>query len=206
MKIGEIKKEALRLMFSAVGDEEIAVVEGDAELAVYLSAMTGSINRALGDLEMRRVLPLQRRMIAPDEWEIMGDVYLMTPPPEECPYEAVRLLRTSDGSELPLGFEGGVLTTRGLSVGEPCVLIYRPHLRRISPWENDGELEGVPNEVAALIPYFIKGELFREDDPNEAGEARNWYEAALERLGGLAEERSMDAVARVQSVYAQVAL
>ena len=206
MRIGEIKKEALRLMFVPLGDEDIPELEGDAELAVYLFAMPGSINRALGDLEMRRVLPLCRRVIEYTEWVCAGDMLTLDLGSMESLYEAVRLSRMTDGGELPLGFEGGVLSTRGLSQGEGCVLLYYPRIQRVSPWENEGELEGVPNDVAALIPYFIKSELFREDDPNEAGEARNWYEGAIEKLLKNIQGRNVDADARVYSVYSQVEL
>ncbi len=193
-------------MFATVGDVEIPEAEADTALGVYLSSMPGSINRALGDLEMRHVLPLKRRIIEYREWERVGDMLVLNLEGMESLYEAVRLSRERDGSEVSFGFEGRVLSTRGLQVGDNAVLLYRPRIRRVEVWENEGELEGVPNEVAALIPYFIKGELFREDDPNEAGEARNWYEASVEMLAQNMQERTMDANARVYSVYSQVLL
>ena len=196
-------------MFATVGDldaSRIAEAEGDAELAVYLSSMPGSINRALGDLETRRALPLCRRVIGYEEWEETGELLTLTLSPLDMICEAVRLFRESDGEELPLGLAGDTLNTRGVRHGERCVLLYRPRIRRVLPWENEGELEGVPDCVAALIPYFIKGELFREDDPNEAGEAINRYEGALETLLKNTEERSVAASTRVHTVYSQTGI
>ncbi|MBE6588824.1 MAG: hypothetical protein E7643_01475 [Ruminococcaceae bacterium] len=210
MKIGEIKIEALRLMFASVGDldaTEVADMEGDREVGAYLRAMPGSINRALSDLEMRRALPLSRHVIAFGDWERKGEIFRMELSKIPQIYEAVRLSHEDGetyGGELPFTVEGDVLTVRGLGEGEEVILLYRPRISRIAAWENEGELAGVPEEIAALIPYFIKGELFREDEPNEAGEARNWYEAALERLVKNTEERMTDADVRVHTVYSQV--
>ena len=40
----------------------------------------------------------------------------------------------------------------------------------------------IPNGIAEQIPYFIKGDLYRDDEPNEASEARNWFEAAMDAI------------------------
>ncbi len=40
----------------------------------------------------------------------------------------------------------------------------------------------LPDKIAAYIPYFIKGDIYRNDEPNEASEARNWYEQGMETI------------------------
>ena len=52
--------------------------------------------------------------------------------------------------------------------------------------------------------YYIKGELFREDEPNEASVALSRYETALARLALMNEERIADAPVYVRAVYSQV--
>ncbi|MBQ8399329.1 MAG: hypothetical protein IJX08_05090, partial [Clostridia bacterium] len=39
-----------------------------------------------------------------------------------------------------------------------------------------------PDDIACHIPCFIKGDLYRDDEPDEAGEARNFFEAAMEEI------------------------
>ena len=55
----------------------------------------------------------------------------------------------------------------------------------------------MPEHIAAVIPYWIKGELFREDEPNEAAEARNWYETAMSGAQARVSRRE----GRVRDVY-----
>ncbi len=210
MKIGEIKMEALRLMFLPVGDLTPATLdegEGDRTVGEYLKRMPGAINRALGDIEGRDVLPLCRRVIEAGEWERRGTFSLLPLSRLGDCFRVVRLYRT-DGEEAPtelsVGIEGELLVATGLGSGERTVLLYRPRLQRVQPYENEAELEGVPDGIAALIPYYIKGELFREDEPNEASVALSRYETALARLALMNEERIADAPVYVRAVYSQV--
>ena len=209
MKIGQIKIEALRLMFLPVGNlspESLGEMEGDRMIGTYLEGMHGSINRALGDLEMRRVLPLCRRVIEYTEWEKDGAFLSMPHSRIEGLFEIARLYRTDAAgraSEVSVGMEGERLVAVGPEEGERTVLLYRKRLSRVEPWENEEELEGVPEGIASLIPYFIKGELYREDDSGEAAAARNFYETSLARLSVMNEERMADAPVRVHAVYSQ---
>ena len=65
---------------------------------------------------------------------------------------------------------------------EVYTVIYYPSIQRITS-ETDNEIElQIPNKIAAHIPYFIKGDLYRDDEPDEANEARNWFEAAIQSI------------------------
>ena len=63
MKLGEIKIEALRLMFATQGEDfdpdRLPDLRGDELYGSYLIAMPGSINRCFSDLETRGVLPVR---------------------------------------------------------------------------------------------------------------------------------------------------
>ncbi len=63
-------------------------------------------------------------------------------------------------------------------------LVYHPRLERItSDTPDTSELAGVPDFIAALIPYFLKGDLYMADEPDLAAEARSWYEQSMATLG-----------------------
>ena len=38
----------------------------------------------------------------------------------------------------------------------------------------------IPEKIARLIPYFIKGDLYQEEEPDLAADARNIFEASLD--------------------------
>ena len=57
----------------------------------------------------------------------------------------------------------------------------------------------IPENIASSIPYFIKGDLYRDDEPNEASEARNWFEAAIEEIL----LKKISKANKVKSVYSQ---
>lgn len=57
-------------------------------------------------------------------------------------------------------------------------LMYKTKLTRVtSATDNNFELN-VPDHIACLIPYFVKGDLFQADEPNLASESRSYWEQA----------------------------
>ena len=77
--------------------------------------------------------------------------------------------------------EGNVLVLP-LFTDEVYTVLYYPSIPRITSETSDEEELSIPDKIAAHIPYFVKGDLFRDDEPNEANEARNWFEAAMEQI------------------------
>lgn len=188
MKIGDIKAEALRLMFVTgtqdIGAEQIDdLITADDPLSHYLLAMTGSINRALADIE-QRLLIRSRSVTIPKLQSGDGLVrYFDTatiPDFLSVDYVTYRDAQGYDG-DVAYTMDGGILA---LPEAEGTyTLLYRPSLTRLtSSYGNDKELTGIPDRVACLIPYYIKGDLFSEDEPGAAAEARNWYEASVSLL------------------------
>ena len=70
----------------------------------------------------------------------------------------------------------------GFDEGDTYTLLYYPKIPRVSSLTSDEEELTIPENIASHIPYFIKGDLYRDDEPNEASEARNWYEAAMDEI------------------------
>lgn len=59
--------------------------------------------------------------------------------------------------------------------------VVRPELDRVTVETPPETVVGVPERLAALIPYYIVGDLYRHEDPALAAESRNWYEAGMEQ-------------------------
>lgn len=121
MKLGEIKLEALKLMF--VNDGEILNMEnldeylyGNEVYRGYLVNMVGSINRSLNRFKMKNIKPL-------------------------------------DDKE---------------------------YVKFTDDTPNDTEIDFIPEELQEIIPYFIKGELYQEDEPNMASSSMNYFESLLD--------------------------
>ena len=78
-------------------------------------------------------------------------------------------------------------------------VLYRPTIPRVELLtDNEWEVP-IPENIVALIPYFVKGDLYRDDEPNEASEARNWFESGIEEIL----LRKTNKVSRIKTVYSQ---
>ena len=204
MKLGDIKIEALKLMFvdfvTDYAAEDITSLSTDESCRDYLANMPGAINRCFADLERRGVIPAKSvelgelgrarkygnvryklKDIIPD----FGRIERVSRESEDGEYCAACSYR----------LEGGVLVLRAPDIRtytedgvekyeerETYTLIYRPTLDRISRSTSDEVEIDLPDSIANLIPYYVKGDVYRMDEPDEAGEARNWYEAAINEL------------------------
>ncbi len=188
MKLGEIKMQALRLMFvTATADhegEDLSILAGDEECKDYIAGMPGAINRCFANLESRDVLPVKRAVLSKFSGEVYGGSVRYTLSsilPDLFKVERVVWEREKGGYNSSVGYtrEGDTLLLSEIADGERYIILYRPRIKRVtSLTDNETEID-IPDHIAALIPYFIKGELFRIDEPDEAQEARNLYEAGL---------------------------
>jgi hypothetical protein len=184
MTVGEIKIQALKLMFVTYSDildpEKIETLYNQENYRAYLVNMDGSIRRCLSDIEKRCVLPVKTFDLVPEVEPIPG---YMTRIDITAPdfYEVERVSKESlyeyDGDHSYMR-EGNTLLFHNFDTSAKYRLLYYPRIDRTKGLSDSDEI-GLPEEIAAAVPYFIKGELFREDEPNEASEARNWYEAAM---------------------------
>ncbi len=199
MKLGEIKIEALKLMFangreyiSADGIEQLKDME---EYCDYLISMPGAINRCFALLEEMRVLPSKSFTLGeggryaldeliPDFFDLERIVYEGREYNPNCEYYR-------EGDE--------IIISDYEPAGEYRV-IYKPMLTRIfDSTDEDTELP-IPDRIACYIPYFIKSELFRADEPDEADIARRWFTSALEQISK-SEDGRQTGVLRRYSVY-----
>ena len=205
MRLGEIKIEALKMMF--LNYEENLTIDNlnnylkNDNYSSYLVNMPGSINRCIAYLEQKRVLPskvIELTDIGNSNNYFKFDLSTIS---DFSSIDRV-IFESNNGSyggNIDYILEGRTLLLKPIADGEIYRLLYKPKIARVTNVsENSLEL-GIPDEIACLIPYFIKSELFRDDEPAEAGEARNWFEQNLMELY----QEPANKISSVQTVYSQ---
>lgn len=208
MKIGDIKIEALRLMFALIEGNMTAETLTDYEqsdtVGDYLAAMPGSINRALADITSRRILPEKRHVLTLADGQRLMSAYRFDLSQIDDFYDVSRVIaETHNGYDgnYPFRMEGRTLVLLAPDDSATFTLLYYPKLAPVGAWANTHDLD-IPDEIASVIPYFLKGEIYREDEIGDAAEAMSWYE---QRLAALDPHRT-EKQDRVVSTYSQVLL
>ena len=208
MKLGEIKIEALKLMFINynidISIEELARYLQDENYASYLVNMPGAINRCFANIEERGVLPSKSFVLKTEDGLASAAFIRFDLPTLIEDFFAVDRIIYECGDNYDgdhdYRMEGNTLVLENFDdERESFILLYKPKVERVlASTENETEIE-IPENIAVHIPYFIKGDLYRDDEPNEASEARNWYEAAMEGLSTAKENKT----GKVKSTYTQ---
>ena len=190
MNLGEIKIQPLKLMFVNYNDdiyiEDIYALSTDQNYGSYLVNMTGSINRCFSSIEEKRVLPVKSYTLHYSDGEADNSFFrfnLNALIPDF--FDIERLIYQHKGiycGDMDYQREADILVLKNPCAEGTYRLLYYPKIARIdSLADNQMELD-IPNGIAEQIPYFIKGDLYRDDEPNEASEARNWFEAAMDAI------------------------
>ena len=210
MKYGEIKIESLKLMFLNMGDdidiEGLETYAQDDTYKGYLVNMPGAINRCFSSIEEKRVLPSKSKAVQRSEGLASGGFIRFDLPSLIADfYDIERIVsETSDGEyngDCDYQREGDVLVLERYEEDDDVeyTVIYKPSIERVSSTTDDYKEIEIPNNIASYIPYFVKGDLYRDDEPNEASEARNWFEQAMEEIF----LKKINKVNKVKSLYSQ---
>lgn len=208
MTIGEIMVETLKIMFTNLGDDisvdNLEFHKKDENYRAYLINMPGAINRCLSSLEEKKVLPskslplkLTDGLASGSYWRYdLNNIYDF--------FDVERIVRVSGDGDYDGDYEWrreANMLVLANDEDATYTLIYKPRLDRITSSTPEPDLD-IPDYIASYIPYFLKGELYRDDEPNEASEARNWYEQAMDELR--AREAKVQETNRVKEVYSQI--
>lgn len=190
----QLYAESLRLMFATGTDDFAATAEGMAGLTErpdyrdYLLSMPGAINRCFADLEAKKVLPWARRRVGAAEGDDVGGGYRRVILSEVMPdcYELERVVCHRGYGETvdmvlheDVFIEGDELILPG---GDEYVLYYTPVLPRIDEATDLDAAVPLSPALAAAVPYYVKGELYRVEEPHEAAEAHNLYEQRVAQI------------------------
>lgn len=210
MTLGQLEAETLRLIFAntnnVIGDGDMDPVAQNPDYEVYMRGMVGALNRCFSDLVNKHVLPIRSKILDAEKGEWVGNTVrfdLPTIAPDCADIEKV----VADGiysgyeSDADVRREGEVLIVaeRLFDYDTTVRVLYFP---AISPIAQDAPYETVipvPDRIAVWIPYYLKSELYRADEPDEAGEARNFYESAMADILTATGERNGQT--RVDNVY-----
>lgn len=205
MKLGEIKLEALKIMFTNNGQdiviEDMETLLRDEIYRNYLINMNGSINRCFSNIEDKGVLPLRVLNLDISTAERVNGFLRFNLNEITDFYKIDRIVyENSYGefiSDCEFRVEANILILPEITQEENYRLIYKPNIMRITSAMNDEEEVDVPDNIAVYIPYFIKGDLFRDDEPDEANEARNWFEQAMQEFS----PQNVDRQNSVKTIY-----
>lgn len=189
MRIGDIKVEALKLMFASYDYDfsvsDLSDMEGGEAYRDYLINMPGSINRAFGVLERRGVLPPKSHVITGNADTYDGVTVNM----KEAVDDFLDVDRVSFKSiygeyypSQPYSREGDTIMLSQLHRGDTYTVFYKPSIKRIDSSSKDADEVPIPDRIAELIPYFVKSELYREEDPEEASRARSLFDQGINEL------------------------
>lgn len=209
MKYGDIKIEALKLMFVNMGDDitadKLETYEQDETYNAYLVNMPGSINRCFSVLESKGVLPSESKTLTASEGVASGAfIRFGLSSLINNFYDIDRVVsETADGEycgDCDFRTEGDTLVLERFNDEDVTyTVLYRPTIPRVESVTDNEWKVPVPENIASLIPYFVKGDLYRDDEPNEASEARNWFESGIEEIVS----RKTNKINRVKTVYSQ---
>lgn len=195
MKLGEIKLEAL--MMISPSDELRCDSENDAELrerifqlkensnySDYLASMPGAINRCFSSLESKGVVPSKSYDLDIAKAKTRGSRLMFDLSEIEDLGRIDRIAFYSDYGEIECcdySHEGDsrILLENKHGV---YVVVYTPVIPRITQITDDAKKIALPEDVAELIPYFVKSEILRIENEAEAAASRNVYEGMTEEL------------------------
>ncbi|MBR2070401.1 MAG: hypothetical protein IJ981_03140 [Clostridia bacterium] len=195
MKLGDVKAEALRLMFVTMEDEvnaeNIGRYKHESRYAPYLMNMDGSISRGLQRVANER--KLGRKMAEITKFEGTG-YFVYGRLPED--FLSISGLSRYYNNRFETVKDYKIYGNRKVSVpkrdGVKYFVEYHPNAPKL-PTDDTQELD-VPTEVAMMIPYFVKGELYEEEDANAAVLARNLFEQWLREYSTDAENYAVETV------------
>jgi hypothetical protein len=204
MTVGEIKIAAIKLMADNL-DENIKAsslpdLEQNPAYAARLVNMPEAINRALDRLALSGKLPKGSAEL--DDYIIMsGSLYTRYDLSAIDGFYSIDRVVYESGDTYNGNClykkEGTELLLDNVAEGS-YRLIYNVMPKIVTEDTDDGDEIRVPGNIARLIPYFIKAELYEEDEPELADKARRIFES------GLAEIDAADRQAAVQTAVKAV--
>lgn len=216
MTWGEVKLAALQRIFSNDG----AALNRDDSNEEYLNAMPAVANEALTILTGAGI-PLLRKLIVeitPEVTEPEKDGQTLRIPVTSGGVARIDMRETAElyralasgeiyretaregyGPADSWSVEG--TDTLVLPVGEAAVytVYYQAYVPVISASTPDDTDLGVSREVAELVPLYIGGELYREDDIQMSTQMLNEFENGLSRLQMAAASRPAGGSGRVRN-------
>ena len=190
MRIGEIKIQSILLMYPSFQlrlddtDEKsiknaIFELKADSQIGDLLSSMVGSINRALSYIERRGLS--RDRVVEITDFQSRDDVAVIDTSLIEGFLSLEKIIARYSGKET----EPDVRVENGKIIApkaDSYKITYKEKIKRVSQISDEGEHLLIDNNIAELLPYFIKGELFKEENQQDAIQAMTLLEKEIDYL------------------------
>lgn len=184
MKIGEIKLQALALIFPSAQleyasdniSDAIFRLKSNPNYSAHLSATTGAINRALSIIEARRLTAIDEIELDKSLGEINGDLLCFTL--NDDVFSICQVI--SGGIEIDFRHRFDKLYVRRGSARGSLRVRYFTKIKRLSGESDDNEELLLNQSIAEQIPYFVKADLLLCESPEEAKESREMFFTALD--------------------------
>ncbi len=185
-KLGEIKIESLKLMFADYkNDYSVDTLDdllSDDNYGKYLRAMNGSINRCFDRIRSLRKQPKKALEIDKGEsTESLLFINLDDALYQDVDYISRITYRDDYGYQSKSEYEIEGRTLIIPNRDGVYRMVYYEKLPFITT-ETDTDIIQIEDELARLIPYFIKYELIEEDEPDQSRAAKMEFETMLARL------------------------
>ena len=170
-------------MFASYGDvlEEHTYVElaDNPQYATYLAAMDNSINRAVLYMQSSDVLPkCEATLSAPCVSGSVATFNLATIPDLER-VVALYCATPKQYATCSYIWEGGTTLVVPLYQAGEYVLVYEKKWREVDALSADDTDLPIPDALCCLIPYFVKSELYEEEDMQAAKNAKAVFEEGV---------------------------
>ena len=190
MKLGEVKLEALRIMNinndNPLFLENIETIYGEKRYAKFLNNMLNAINKAIDIINHKKVLPknsieLSKILINESKLNNRFDLTKIDD------YFAIDKIVYEDNfnyyPKVSFEKEGNKIVISNKYNPIYLNMIYFSKVPSVSDDLSDNEeIPYLKDEFARLIPYYIKFELYQEDEPNLALTAKNTFDNGIELL------------------------
>lgn len=209
MTYGEIKIEALKIMFlngqDPINEDWLSAYKDDETYRSYLENIKGSLNRCLSTIEEKRILPSRQKKLSAEMGTASGAFIRFDLPTLIEDYFDLDRVAMECGSDYASDCdyirEGNVLVLPRFHADQEIsyYAVYKPKIKRITFSTADTDEIDLPEGIAAYVPYYLKGELFRDDEPNEAADAMNQFEQRMNEIS----KHNVSRQTSVRSIYSQ---
>lgn len=185
MKYGELKIECMAVMDEMnepITMDTLENFEGDESYKDLFARMPGAINRAMDRMANRQKLPIKEYKLTNPEKK--GGYFVFDLSKLKDFRSAKRIEFVNNNTyldEIEFIQEGKKIRTFAGYNGD-LTLYYYPTAPAIDrAMDNEAEVE-IPDELARIIPYYVKSDLMTRDEPGLATQARNKFEEALDEI------------------------
>lgn len=214
MKLGEIKLETLYLCFATpelsidtedatVFSDTLNALKSDSNYSDYLNASVGAINRALSYFELKGMVPVKRAEIPFDSSEVVNGCFTMDLPriiPDFCSLVSLSEANSDIVSYVEYAQDGALIRAFPPTVGNGYTVQYIPTLERITHATSEEYDIPLPRYMCEAIPYFVKGDIMRVDNPEEAERAREEFYSLCREMPINGEDK----IFQVRTLYGMV--